>query len=529
MAKSCAIGVDQSNLGQAPSVIYQDSLQIKSWLAGWIPPASIAVVIGTILLGDPTQHAVAQNLVMTPVLPVHVGKHPEGLAVGDFNKDGHFDIATANSDSDDVTILLGNGNGTFRAGVSFGVGKSPLFLTAGFVNQDEILDLVVAETGADGLVVLLGKGDGLFHSPVSYPSGKGPTFIAIADIDGDRDLDLVAVNSGRFGNYPPFSLSVLLNQGDGRFGAARTIAENGHEGLFPTGVSLADRNGDGLPDLAVTWSQPSWRTPAGVVRVFVNRGKGAFTLDRDIQAGMTLSALTQADLDNDGQVDLVAASVFTDSLMVLLQLENNRYTKPAQLGVGFSPVAVRINDLDGDGQLDLVATNRASNSVSVLLGMGYGSFRAAGHFSVGLMPTALGVQDFNEDGLPDIVTVNSGSDDVSILLSGKTGIPSLTLSAESFHFDRPPRDVPSPKSLTLSNVGLAPLTISRLVLEGPNSDSFELTYEGCAGSTLTTGKLCVVEIRFTAQAPGTHHAQLTIWDNAPGSPRLVILSGTVKG
>ena len=86
----------------------------------------------------------AQNLVFTPVLSAPVGAHPEGLTVGDFNEDGHLDIATANSDSDDVSVLLGNGNGTFRSGYSFGVGKSPMFLTTGDLNLDGTLDLAVA-------------------------------------------------------------------------------------------------------------------------------------------------------------------------------------------------------------------------------------------------------------------------------------------------------------------------------------------------------------------------------------------------
>jgi len=471
----------------------------------------------------------AQNLVMSPVLPVQVGKHPEGLTVGDFNNDSHMDVATANSDSDDVTILLGNGNGTFQSGVSFGVGKSPMFLTSGFLNRDDILDLVLAETGADGIMVLLGKGDGLFHEPVSYSSGKGPTYLALGDLDGDGDLDVVSVNSGRFGNYPPFSLSILLNQGDGRLESARTIVQNGYEGLFPTGVALSDLNGDGLLELVVTWSQPSWRTPDGMVKIYLNKGNGKFVYDRDIQAGLTLSAVHQADLDENGQVDLVAASIFTDSLMVLLQQEKNHYTKPVQLEVGFSPVALTIIDLDGDGRLDLVSTNRASNSISVLLGTGYGTFQSGGHFSVGLTPTALGVLDLNEDSFPDIVTVNSGSDDMSILLSGRSGIPAMTISATSLEFARSDLSSSGPQSLILSNVGLAPLTISRLFLDGPGSDAFELAQTDCAGKTLTTGKHCVIGIRLALQTPGRYDALLKIWDNAPGAPHLVTLSGVIMG
>ena len=132
------------------------------------------VVCGAVVLVA-AGSAYAQNLVFTPVLSAPVGAHPEGLTIGDFNEDGHLDIATANSDSDDVSMLLGNGNGTFRSNYSFGVGQSPMFLTTGDLNLDGTADLVVAETGADRVLVLFGKGNGFFGEPVPYSSGKGPT------------------------------------------------------------------------------------------------------------------------------------------------------------------------------------------------------------------------------------------------------------------------------------------------------------------------------------------------------------------
>ena len=470
----------------------------------------------------------AQNLVFTPVLSAPVGAHPEGLAVGDFNEDGHLDIATANSESDDVSVLLGNGNGTFRSVYSFGVGRNPMFLSTADLNRDGTLDLAVAETGADRVLVLLGKGNGFFEEPVSYPSGKGPTFLALGDVDGDDDPDMVVVNSGRFGHYPPFSWSAWLNDGQGAFTLTQHDEVQDRRGLFPTGASLADLDDDGLPDLTLTWSQPSWRTPNGYVSVLRNRGEGTFSAWRTIQAGFTLSAVTQTDMDADGRLDLMVTSLFTDSIKLLLQLSPGQYTKPANMEVGFSPVALGYKDLDGDGYRDLISTNRASDSTSILLGRGDGSFQPAGHYAVGAVPTAMGVEDFDHDGLPDIVTANSGSDDVSILLSGKAVIPSISLSAEAFRFST---DVDAPArrthQLTVANVGLGSLSIDEIVLEG--SGAFSVDPESCTGATLTTGKFCALPIHFESTAPGRHQALLRIFDNAPGGPRIVTLSGTVKG
>lgn len=488
----------------------------KSWM---VCGAVMLVATGPVL---------AQNLVFTPVLSAPVGAHPEGLTVGDFNEDGDLDIATANSDSDDVSVLLGNGNGTFRSGYSFGVGKSPMFLTTGDLNLDGTLDLAVAETGANRVVVLFGKGNGFFEDPVPYPSGKSPTFLTLGDVDGDDDPDMVVVNSGRFGHYPPFSWSVLLNNGQGAFALTQHVEEQDRQGLFPTGASLADLDEDGLPDLTLTWSQPSWRTPNGYVSVLRNQGQGAFSTWRTIQAGFTLSAVTQTDLDADGHLDLMVASLFTDSIRLLLQVSPGRYTKPANMDVGFSPVALEYKDLDGDGYRDLISTNRASDSTSILLGRGDGSFQPSGHYAVGAVPTAMGVEDFDHDGLPDIVTANSGSDDVSILLSGKAVIPSISLSAEAFRFSVEV-DAPAQRTLqlTVANVGLGSLSIDDIVLEG--SRAFSVDRESCDGATLTTGELCALPIHFESTAPGMHQALLRIFDNAPGGPRIVTLSGTVKG
>ena len=489
---------------------------VKPWTFCW---ALMLVGTGPVL---------AQNLVFTPVLSASVGAHPEGLTVGDFNEDGYLDVATANSDSDDVSVLLGNGNGTFRAGYSFGVGKSPMFLTTGDLNLDGKSDLAVAETGADRVVVLFGKGNGFFDEPVPYPSGKGPTFLALGDVDGDEDPDMVVVNSGRFGHYPPFSWSVLLNDGQGDFVLTQHVEERDRNGLFPTGASLADLDDDGLPEVTLTWSQPSWRTPNGYVSVFRNQGRGTFSFRRNIQAGFTLSAVTQTDVDADGNLDLIVTSLFTDSIKLLLQLGPGRYTRPANLEVGFSPVALAYKDLDGDGHRDLISTNRASDSTSILLGRGDGSFQPAGHYAVGAVPTAMGIEDFDHDGLPDVVTANSGSDDVSILLSGKAVIPSISLSADAIRFSAEV-DAPAERTLqlTVSNVGLGSLSIADVVLEG--SRAFSVDGESCAGATLTTGELCALDVHFKSTAPGVHQALLRIFDNAPGGPRIVTLSGKVEG
>ena len=127
----------------------------------------------------------AQNIVFTPTASIPVGKAPQGIATGDFNGDDLLDLATVNSTSDDMSILLGNGNGTFQAPVSFGIGKIPMSVVTAEVTGDARLDLIVALSGSDRILILKGKGDGFFDRMGSYPSGKGTTFLSVADLNQD--------------------------------------------------------------------------------------------------------------------------------------------------------------------------------------------------------------------------------------------------------------------------------------------------------------------------------------------------------
>ncbi len=472
----------------------------------------------------------AQNIAFTPTASIPVGKAPQSIATGDFNGDNLLDLATVNSSSDDVSILLGNGNGTFQTPVSFGIGKIPMSVVTDDVNGDGPLDLIVAISGSDQIVVLKGKGDGFFDRMGSFPSGKGTTFLSIGDFNQDERPDVVAVNSGRFGYYPPFNLSVLINEGDWNFAAPVTYETEGRNGMFPTGVLAQDINGDGLVDLAVTWSQPSWRSPNGMVSLLVNAGEGKFELRKVLNPGFTLSAIAGGDMDGNGYLDLVTTSLFLDSVIVLFQDEQGEFLKLNPIHVGFSPVAVALRDLDGDERLDVVTTNRDSNSVSVLLQRENGSFRKAGHFGVGGTPSSLVIEDFDRDGLPDLVTTDSNSDAVSVLLSGGGGIPLPSVSTESLVFQVTGKDQSrEPQLVRLSNIGLGPLRIVEVNLIGRDPEAFAVMEDQCAGTTLRTGDFCVMQIAFTSESQGSHTATMTILDNASGSPRLVTLKGIVEG
>lgn len=475
----------------------------------------------------------AQNLTYAPMLSNPVGRAPQAITSGDFNGDGLWDLATVNGTSDDVSVLLGNGNGTFGSAVSFGVGKIPLALVAADMDGDGLLDLVLALSGADQVVVLKGDGTGLFHELDSRGAGKGTTFLAVKDVNGDGWSDVVAVNSGRFGYYPPFDLAVLMNDGKGGLKDPVSYEQDGRDGMFPTGVLVEDLTGDGKPELLVTWSQPSWRSPNGLVSILRNTGDGAFVLDKELKPGFTLSAIEGADLNHDGFVDLGVTSLFSDSVRILLQREGGTFSALDPIKVGFAPVGMVFRDFNGDQEMDMVVVNRDSNSLSILLGNGAGLFTPAGHFGVGEAPSGVAVEDFDQDQSPDLATASTNVDGVSVLLSGDGGIPLPSLSTDALVFEMEAGPQASPSSsqqmVRLSNIGLGLLKIVNVKITGNEADAFTVAANTCADVKLYSGDSCTLQVGFAPHEGGTHHATLTIQDNASGSPRHVVLKGLVKG
>ena len=191
---------------------------------------------------------IPRTLFKLPAKTYGLGVDPTIVVVGDFNGDGHLDLAVANTgDVDDnpgntVSVLLGNGDGTFQTQLTYQVESGPGPVVAGDFNGDGQLDLAVANTNDGTVSVLLGNGDGTFQPQRTYTTDPGPLLIAVGDFNGDGCPDLATSTNG--------TVSILLNNCDttGTFQPQQTYTT----GSQPLGVAVGDLNGDGHPDLAVT-------------------------------------------------------------------------------------------------------------------------------------------------------------------------------------------------------------------------------------------------------------------------------------
>jgi hypothetical protein len=390
--------------------------------------ANLVVNTVSVLLNTAAPGAAAPSF--APKQDFATGNSPVSVALGDLNSDDKLDLAVANFNFDNVSVLLnttapGGATSSFSEIQDFATGEGPSFVTMGDLNGDGRLDLAVANFFLNTVSVLLnttarGGNTASFTANREFATGTGPIFVTMGDVDSDGKLDLAVAN------FNSDNVSVLLNTTvPGAVAPSFAAKQNFATGDAPLFLEVDDLNGDGKLDLSVA------NLDSSTVSVLLNTTElvastPGFAAKQDFDTGPNPRSVAVGDLNRDGKIDLAVANLGSNSISVLLNTTApgdsvSTFAGKKDFATGANPVSVTVGDLNGDGNLDLAVANINSNSISVLLnttapGAGTPSFAAKQDFISADGPLFVTTSDLNGDGKLDLVVANLISS-VSVLLN----------------------------------------------------------------------------------------------------------------
>ncbi len=449
-----------------------------------------------------------------------VGSLPFADAIADFNGDGILDIAVVNSNPyitpGTVSVMLGNGDGTFQPAVSYNVGNEPDAIVAVDLNGDNAPDIAVADELGLTMDVMINKADGsgTFNPAVSYTAGQAPRGIAAGDLRGIGKIDLVVANN--LGN----NVTVFLANGDGTFQPGVNYPADQH----PKSVAIGKfSNSSTHLDLAVA------NHDSNDVSILIGNGDGTFGAPVNYPVGKQPRHVVVADFNKDGNLDLATANGGASTVSILYGNGDGTFQPQIAYTANNSPRWLTVNDFNGDGFLDLATSDYDSSDVSVLLGTGTSAagtaFLPPLHYLTQPYPTGLASGDFNNDGKPDLAVTIGGLPTapntlLAVLLNESAVVSPTTLTFPN----QPLKTTSAPMTVTLTNTAPNSLAISSIALSGTQSVDFAQT-NNC-GTGLSGDASCTISVTFTPQAVNGLTATLTITDSAPGGTQTMGIKGT---
>ncbi|MCP3981619.1 MAG: hypothetical protein GY716_20155 [bacterium] len=324
-----------------------------------------------------------------------VGSDPRWVAIDDFDDDGRRDLAVAAAGADTVSLLLGEGDGSFEADSVIDVAAGPRSIAVGDFDSNGSPDLAVVSLDADLLTVLINDGDGRLSRTRELSVGDDPEALIAAQLDRERSVDLAVVSG--FND----AVRLMLGDGIGDFERAPEVAV----GRSPTDTVLADLDGDDVPDIVTA------DFGGATLSILAGDGIGGFTPRAQLDVGQGPRAVAVAHFDDDDLADLAVANLLDDTVSILLADRRGGYTPSVEspIDVGGSPFALLARDLDGDGNADLVVANSSGASLGLLMGLGDGRFRVLDDLTLGADqgPWSIAAADFDGDERIDLVAATT--------------------------------------------------------------------------------------------------------------------------
>ena len=435
-------------------------------------------------------------------------------AVGDFNGDGFSDVVSGqdgNTAAPGVVVYLANSDGSLKPGVNYGTSSTLAYVTVADFNGDGKLDIAATDYANGNVQIFLGVGDGTFTVGNAYATDSGggpyPGNVVTGDFNQDGNLDLAVVNE------ETATVGVLFGAGDGTFGQLTNLPIS----ASAYGITAADLNGDGFPDLAVALNTEAGSTVA--VFLAKNDNSGTFQPEADVVTGTGRPEyIAFGDLDGDGKLDMAVSMNYGPSLFsaLVVALGNgdgtfktaNAYASSivgTAFGGGGYVTSVLMTDYDGDGKQDLVYVNSDYGTLGILYGKGDGTFYSPVEFPSGEYTWGLAMGDINGDGAMDLVTSNYYVGGTTVMLnnSGTGTQPNFTAGSDT-----------STQTVTAGASATFNLTVT-----GKNGYNGTITF-ACTG--LPTGAACTFSPASVVSVGNVAGATtLTISSTAAGTASLI--------
>ena len=337
--------------------------------------------------------------------------HPYSIAVGDFNNDTHLDAVVANSGTESIRVLLGDGNGLLLNETTYylGTNSQPRAIIVADFNKDHRLDIAVANFLGSSVSIFQGHGNGSFAEPLTISTGSdsNPSSLTSGDLNGDGWLDLIITNAK--GN----TIDLMLGYRYASFQPPIRSTVGAY--TYIISVAVGDFNNDGRLDVAAA------NYGSNNVGILLGYGNGSFTLPT-MYANINDSHpwdIAIADFNNDTRLDIAIAEWGRNQIGVILGNGDGTFGEPLLcfVGPGTRPVSIIAGDFNNDYYPDVATANYGTGTISVFLGYGNGSFAEARAFSTGhgSSPNSVTVDDLDNDHFLDIIVANEGTSNVGVL------------------------------------------------------------------------------------------------------------------